>query len=1768
VVGSSFKGNGKDVKLISDDFYFILERRLSKSKNDDGSEVWLAIDEEALQSRLKSSQHGREALLQHHRFVLKFTRNRPDLLIFHDNEFHLLETIQYRLPYSKSLPLVRGVVAADTCFTPDIDAQTGERDESDIIPNKAFIVLRYIAGDTFTDLSKTWSQSDRFDKTHASLASLEQAFDELSRADIVHRDISPNNLMQDRHGGVHIIDFGFAADLQAETPTKLGEGTIKYRAPEIIEEAQADTRTDQFSLACVFYFLLTGRSPSHGPSGELIDEFNENLPSTLAEVLTQAISENKNERYTDFASFFSALKQAFKQDIQARDELRPLQLNIDGWFEYQTGIQQTIKDYQQLQQSLLAPNTQLQVLKAAGLIGQDKLNILLSYEGIDVNIEKHIKTLQGQDSTADKHLKALKHTLNQLKQGESAAVPSLTNPPKVKQSDYLKLKSQVDDEVEAFNDLLAGIGEQMIGQVEQHSQWPDEALNGEINIVEHIISELNQQKNTFTKQFSKAKKANEKQNHVLSQLNQFISELNQGALQSKNKLTPINDGLLTNKAHLIASITERLESEQRIKALISEYQQFIEQCQTFNQTGKQAAEQLRLLNNNQKSTQGYWQKQWNEASESKVLSTNLLLILLVSIIAGVVYWSPFKQENNKISLVKHTPGIVQLKLDEALQEGRYQLSTKDSAVACKYNAYRSRALSNNQVEGETYFICRGLIAGEHQYTLGSPTKGIIKTGIISITPPVHKFAITTKPVEAIATLETSHKDIKYQEQFKAGEDVPEGKYQLKITAKDYHDKVEAIEWRGQPLSIELETIDTEPPTIKLTNIKQDGETLSLTINSKDNKGLRQLSVKVIQDEKEVEGSAKIWLLDHQTETSINWLYSVGDLEEGAYKAGLKLEDVNGNIQKLTHYFSVDFYKIAVQFYEGKGVKKDYDKAIAYFQLASKTGNADAQFSLCWIYQKDEGVKPDDKNSFKWCLKSAEQGNSNAQYYLGYMYENGIGVVQDYKSALGWYRKAEKQGDGNALIKAVSIEAKLSKKKTQISSTVEVKPIKDKTYTVGNASFTMKAIPAGSFMMGCVNGKECKDNELPVHKVTLEAFHMMETEVTWNLYEKCIEDKACVELRTGFASSLYNNSHGNYPVNFVSFENVVNEFIPWLNKKTNAQFFLPSEGQWEYAARAGTKTKYTWGNEIDCNKAQYDGPIGSSCNIPFQGQRKTSLVKSFSQNDYGLYDIHGNVAELTEDCFNDSYKEAPVSSEPWKSGDCTKNIVRGGSLIDSAAILYTRRRDYIDKSWNTVGTGFRLVQNMKLEINPTQKKENSSKLISGRYIDNKDGTVTDTKTNLQWMRCAIGEEWDGESCIGTPPRYSFEDALILAKSYEYGGVNGWRLPTPMELGTLVKCSYARHGGYYYWLSEEYSEIKYFYRCEHAHGAVISAIDLTAFPNTAKKAFWTSKQTTYNEDMIHAVGFHDGALTNVAKDKMLRLRFLRSIDKEKSSDIRYDSVGASSVIEPIKDKTYTLGNTKFKMKAIPAGAFYMGCNDSVNCDKSELPYHKVTLDEFYMMDTEVTFELWNACAKSGDCYHRTIQANETVKHPINVTFKDVESYFLPWINKVTGKEFKLPSEAQWEYAARAGTTTKYSFGDHITCSDARYNGGKGSKCFNPIRNANYESEYSRIITKEVASFRANDFGLYDMHGNVWEFTQDCWSRNYSEVRTYMKSDSDNPFCIFGWRATRGGGGASSADRLRSSIRGHQKEYHFGLELTGFRLIEEIPVKKNRYAINNQP
>ena len=159
---------------------------------------------------------------------------------------------------------------------------------------------------------------------------------------------------------------------------------------------------------------------------------------------------------------------------------------------------------------------------------------------------------------------------------------------------------------------------------------------------------------------------------------------------------------------------------------------------------------------------------------------------------------------------------------------------------------------------------------------------------------------------------------------------------------------------------------------------------------------------------------------------------------------------------------------------------------------------------------------------------------------------------------------------------------------------------------------MVTIPSGRFQMGSNNGDS---DEKPVHEVRIDSFKMQAHEVTWKLYQPCIDAGVCAsDGDAGWGK-------GNRPVINVSW-NDIQTYIQWLNQQTGQRFRLPSEAQWEYAARAGTSTRYSWGNNIDCSKARYGQTHGLIMSVVTE--EKTVAVKSYAPNAWGLYDMHGNV----------------------------------------------------------------------------------------------------------------------------------------------------------------------------------------------------------------------------------------------------------------------------------------------------------------------------------------------------------------------------------------------------------------------------------------------------------------------------------------------------------------------------------------------------------------
>ncbi|MES2944437.1 MAG: SUMF1/EgtB/PvdO family nonheme iron enzyme [Pseudomonadota bacterium] len=224
------------------------------------------------------------------------------------------------------------------------------------------------------------------------------------------------------------------------------------------------------------------------------------------------------------------------------------------------------------------------------------------------------------------------------------------------------------------------------------------------------------------------------------------------------------------------------------------------------------------------------------------------------------------------------------------------------------------------------------------------------------------------------------------------------------------------------------------------------------------------------------------------------------------------------------------------------------------------------------------------------------------------------------------------------------------------------------------------IPAGSFMMGSNDGEA---NEKPVHRVSIKPFAMGKTEVTQAQWQAVM----------GSNASEFKNCGPTCPVENVSW-NDAQEFITKLNTKTGQTYRLPSEAEWEYAARAGSQTSFWWGDSINTGQANYDGNYSYNGSPKGEYRQSTVPVNSFKANAYGLYNVHGNVWEWVEDVWHDNYGGAPTDGSAWTSGgDTARRVLRGGCYGDEPGDLRSAYRSGIAPVNSGTCTGFRIARTL-------------------------------------------------------------------------------------------------------------------------------------------------------------------------------------------------------------------------------------------------------------------------------------------------------------------------------------------------------------------------------------------------------------------------------------------------------------------------------------------
>ena len=221
------------------------------------------------------------------------------------------------------------------------------------------------------------------------------------------------------------------------------------------------------------------------------------------------------------------------------------------------------------------------------------------------------------------------------------------------------------------------------------------------------------------------------------------------------------------------------------------------------------------------------------------------------------------------------------------------------------------------------------------------------------------------------------------------------------------------------------------------------------------------------------------------------------------------------------------------------------------------------------------------------------------------------------------------------------------------------------------------VPSGTFTMGS------KDTpaEAPQRNVTIaKPFAIGRFEVTFAQWDACVAAKAC-------KSDIDDHGfgRGQRPVIDITWDEA-QAFVKWLSAQGKHAYRLPSEAEWEYAARAGSKTAFPWGAAAGTGRANCD-----ECGAP--ATQATLPVGSYRPNAFGLFDTAGNAAELVEDCWNPAYRGAPVDGSAWRTGDCQLRVLRGGSFGNKATSAKSSARFRYDHDVRYYTNGFRVARDL-------------------------------------------------------------------------------------------------------------------------------------------------------------------------------------------------------------------------------------------------------------------------------------------------------------------------------------------------------------------------------------------------------------------------------------------------------------------------------------------
>ncbi len=748
--------------------------------------------------------------------------------------------------------------------------------------------------------------------------------------------------------------------------------------------------------------------------------------------------------------------------------------------------------------------------------------------------------------------------------------------------------------------------------------------------------------------------------------------------------------------------------------------------------------------------------------------------------------------------------------------------------------------------------------------------------------------------------------------------------------------------------------------------------------------------------------------------------------------------------------------------------------------------------------------------------------------------------------------------------------------------------------IGELIESMVMVEGGTFAMGAQKknrneanyDSEIWDDESPTHRVTLSDYYIGAYEVTQEQWQAVM----------GNNPSYYKGSRK--PVETVSW-NDCREFIKKLNSLTGLNFKLPTEAQWEYAARGGNKSrgyKYSGSNSIG-SVAYFNQSSGGP-----------TTVGSKQANELGLYDMSGNVWEWCQDWIGDYSSSS--QTDPTGPSTGSYRVRRGGSWFSDARScrVSLRHSNTPDSSHDILGLRLAINIDENSDVNHdevvsipgglTPRWSSSAtaeqRRIIGELIESmvmvEGGTFTMGAISEQGSdaydrekpthRVTLSDYYIGkyevtqeqwQAVMGNNPsehkgnrkpveRVSWNDCQkFIKKLNSLTGLN-FKLPTEAQWEYAARGGNKSRGYKYSGISDNLSSVAW-YRDNSSDGTKEvgqkQSNELGLYDMSGNVSEWcqdwygsysSSSQTdptgpsTGSDRVLRGGSWDDNAwfcrvsnrsygLTPDYSHYFLGLRLAINIDE--NSDVKHDEdVSISTTLTPNWSSSATaeqrriIGELIESMVMVEGGTFTMGATSEQGSETygDENPTHRVTLSDYYIGKYEVTQEQWQAVMGKNPSNFKGS------RKPVECVSWNECQEFIKKLNSLTGLNFKLPTEAQWEYAARGGNKSqgyKYSGSNNIESVAWYWN------------NASKE-------THPVGQKQPNELGLYDISGNVWEWCQD-WKGDYSS------SSQTNPTgpSTGSHRVLRGGSWFDLAGRCRVSSRGNRTPDGSGYNL-GLRLV----------------